>query len=76
MIETNHMFAPINELTIRVIYQEYLVRHTSIERMMNWAIRARTLSQQINLEFRALTMLMSNHYSDSSIPVDESIVII
>ncbi|KAF0746821.1 Uncharacterized protein FWK35_00019770 [Aphis craccivora] len=59
---------------IQEIYQEYLVAHTSNERMMNWFTRARTLSQQINLEFNALKMLMSNHHSDNSIPIDESIV--
>jgi len=50
MIETNHMITPINAPTIRGIYQEYLVVHTS-----------------------NLRMLMSNHHSDNSIPIDESI---
>ncbi|KAF0704602.1 Uncharacterized protein FWK35_00034930 [Aphis craccivora] len=73
-IETNHMITPINTPSIQEIYQEYLVAHTSNERMMNWVTRARTLSQQINLEFNALRMLMSNNHVDNSIPIDESIV--
>ncbi|KAE9542406.1 hypothetical protein AGLY_003267 [Aphis glycines] len=73
MIEINHVITPINAPTIREIYQEYLLAHTSNERMKR-VTRARTLSQQINLEFRALRMLMSNHHSDNSIPIDESIV--
>ncbi|KAF0722347.1 zinc finger protein 668-like, partial [Aphis craccivora] len=48
--------------------------HTSNERMMNWVTRARSLSQQINLEFNALRIIRSNHHSDNSIPIDESIV--
>ncbi|KAF0713891.1 zinc finger MYM-type protein 1-like, partial [Aphis craccivora] len=71
-IETNHVITPINAPSIREIYQEYLVAHTSNKRMMNWVTRARTLSQQINLEFNALRMLMFNHHSDNSIPIDES----
>ncbi|KAF0738703.1 Uncharacterized protein FWK35_00029212 [Aphis craccivora] len=73
-IETNHMITLINTPSIQEIYQEYLVAHTSNERMMNWVTRARTLSQQINLEFNALRMLMSNHHVDNSIPIDESII--
>lgn len=49
MIEINYVITP----TIREIYQEYLVTHTSNERIMNWVTRARALPQQINLEFNA-----------------------
>ncbi|KAF0716965.1 Uncharacterized protein FWK35_00033782, partial [Aphis craccivora] len=73
-IETNHMITPINTPSIQEIYQEYLVAHTSNERMMNWSTRASTLSQQINLEFNTLRILMSNHHIDNSIPIDESII--
>ncbi|KAF0714998.1 Uncharacterized protein FWK35_00028383 [Aphis craccivora] len=33
MIETNHVITPINAPFIREMYQEYLVAHTSNERV-------------------------------------------
>uniref|UniRef100_A0A2S2P9P4 Uncharacterized protein n=1 Tax=Schizaphis graminum TaxID=13262 RepID=A0A2S2P9P4_SCHGA len=67
VIETNQTITPINSPTIREIYEEYLEAHTSHQRMQNWATRAGLLCRGINMEFRALAMLMSDTHRNSFI---------
>ncbi len=59
---------------LREVYRLLLQARISGEGVREWTFRVRSMSLQINIEFRVLAMLLREYHYDRSIPEDTSIV--
>ncbi|KAL5236142.1 hypothetical protein ACI65C_008326 [Semiaphis heraclei] len=67
--------APRINTPLREVYRLLLQARISGEGVREWTVRVRSMSMQINIEFRVLAMLMHEYHYDRSIPEDTSILV-